>query len=133
MLALKAISRIGAGSLISGALAFTLLAAAHAQTVPGYYGATAVGISGNRVGVGYSTNFTTQAAADTKALQECAARTGNCQIAGRFWNGGCGYVTTAVSSGTCYGFGATATAALLQCQSRGCTCQKPVGGCTKAP
>ncbi|MGP0061160.1 MAG: DUF4189 domain-containing protein [Beijerinckiaceae bacterium] len=97
------------------------------------YGAIAAGIIGNRVGVGYSTNYPTQFAADRKALQQCEARSSNCHVVSRFSNGGCGYVTTAISSGTCYGYGATPGIALDQCQSRGCSCHEPVGGCTTAP
>lgn len=107
------------------------------QTCPpeatGNYGATAAGINGDQVGVGYSTNYSTQSGADTKALQECEARTNNCQVVGRFWNGGCGYITTAKTNGTCYGYGSTPDIALKECQSRGCTCQTPIGGCTAAP
>jgi hypothetical protein len=99
----------------------------------GNYGATAAGISGDNVGVGYATNYPTQSAADAKALKECEARTNNCQVVGRFWNGGCGYITTATSNGTCYGYGATPDIALSECQSRGCSCQTPIGGCTQAP
>ena len=99
----------------------------------GNYGATAAGISGDKVGVGYSTNYSTQSAADARALKECEARTNNCKVMGRFWNGGCGYITTASSDGTCYGYGATAAEALSECQSRGCKCQTPIGGCTATP
>jgi hypothetical protein len=99
----------------------------------GNYGATAAGISGDQVGVGYSTNYPSQSEADAKALQECEARTNNCKVVGRFLNGGCGYITTAKSSGTCYGYGSTPDLALKECQSRGCTCQTPIGGCTAAP
>ncbi len=120
--------RLGWIGLLVSLTTFALSDVANA----GDYGATAAGIIGNKVGVGYAKNYPTQSAADTRALQECEARTSNCQVVGRFWNGGCGYITTAGSNGTCYGYGATPAEALNQCQSRGCPCQKPVGGCTKA-
>lgn len=148
--------RMSRVSLLAGLVTFALTGAGHAacpqgQTIcpdgitctsgtaictsgtNGSYGATAAGITGNKVGVGYSVDYPTQADADTKALQECQARSNNCTVVGRFWNGGCGYITTAVSDGTCYGYGATPSIALNECQSRGCPCQKPIGGCTKAP
>jgi hypothetical protein len=116
-------------ALFLGLMAFALSGAARAE----YFGATAAGISGSKVGVGYSTNYPTQAAADDKAIQECQARSNNCSVVYRFWNGACGYITTAVSNGTCYGYASTPSEALNECQSRGCTCQTPVGGCTTAP
>jgi hypothetical protein len=100
----------------------------------GDYGASAAGISGTKVGVGFSVNYPTQAAADAKAIQECEMQTNNCQIVGRFWNGGCGYITTAASGGTCYGLGDSPANATNECQSGGCgACQTPIGACTKAP
>jgi Domain of unknown function (DUF4189) len=112
--------------LIASLAAFALCGVAHA----GDYGATAAGINGNQVGVGYSTNYPSQDAADTKAMEECSTRTQNCQVVYRFWNGACGYITTAASNGTCYGFGSTPDIALSECQSRGCSCSTPIGGCT---
>jgi hypothetical protein len=113
--------------------AATPVPATPAPGAKGNYGATAAGISGDKVGVGYSTNYSTQSAADARALKECEARSNNCKVMGRFWNGGCGYITTASSDGTCYGYGATAAEALSECQSRGCKCQTPIGGCTATP
>jgi Domain of unknown function (DUF4189) len=121
--------RIGWIGLLVSLTTFALADAAYA----GYYGATAAGINGDHVGVGYSNNYPTQAAADAKAMQECEAQTSNCQIVGRFWNGGCGYITTAKTNGTCYGYGASPAEALSECQSRGCSCQTPVGACTRTP
>ena len=100
-------------------------------SIGGYYGAAAAGIEGSHVGVVYSTNYRSPGAADAKALQECSTRTQNCQIVTCFWNGGCGYITTASSRGTCYGYGPTPDIALSQCQARGCACNTPVGGCTQ--
>jgi tetratricopeptide (TPR) repeat protein len=45
----------------------------------------------------------------------------------------CSYITDAISSGTCFGRGATAYFAKRDCEARGCGCQTPNGGCTKAP
>lgn len=96
----------------------------------GNYGASAAGINGDQVGVGYANNYPSQEEADAEALQQCEQRTANCRIVGRFWNGGCGYITTTASSGTCYGYGASAAIARQECEARGCTCQTPIGGCT---
>jgi hypothetical protein len=96
------------------------------------YGASAAGISGDQVGVGAAEDYPTQAAADAEAMKECRARTSNCQIVGEFSNGGCGFITTAASDGTCYGYGASPIEAAKACESRGCgVCQNPIGGCTK--
>jgi hypothetical protein len=104
-----------------------LLPAGIAQA--GNYGATAAGINGDEVGVGYANNYPTQSEADAIAIQQCEERSSNCRVVGRFWNGGCGYITTA-TTGTCYGYGSTPAIAKSECQSRGCTCQTPIGGCT---
>ena len=122
----KSTIRTGQIVLFMGFATFALSDAARA----GDYGATAAGINGNQVGVGYSTNYPSQDAADTKAMEECSTRTQNCQVVYRFWNGACGYITTAASNGTCYGFGSTPDIALSECQSRGCSCSTPIGGCT---
>jgi hypothetical protein len=123
---LKSTFRFVWTGLIASLAVFALSGLAHAAD----YGAAAAGINGNQVGVGYSTNYPTQDAADTKALEECSGRTQNCQIVYRFWNGACGYITTAASNGTCYGFGSSPDIALSECQSRGCSCSTPIGGCT---
>jgi hypothetical protein len=120
--------RLGWIGLFLGLTTIALSGAAYADD----YGASAAGISGSKVGVGYSVNFSTQAAADAKAIQECEMQTSNCQIVGRFWNGGCGYITTAASDGTCYGYGDSPATATNECQSGGCgACQTPIGACTK--
>lgn len=117
-----------------GFLLGSMLAASSGAARADDYGATAAGISGSRVGVGVGYNYSTQAAADAKALQECEERTNNCRIVGRFSDGGCGYITTAIRNGTCYGYGASVDEARSECQKRGCgACQPPVGSCTKAP
>jgi hypothetical protein len=122
----KSTFRMAGIGLIASLAVFALSGVAHA----GDYGATAAGINGNQVGVGYSTNYPSQDAADTKAMEECSTRTQNCQVVYRFWNGACGYITTAASNGTCYGFGSSPAIALSECQSRGCSCNQPIGGCT---
>jgi hypothetical protein len=117
--------------LLFGLAALTLAGGARAD----YYGATAAGIDGSAVGVGYGLDYTTQAAADEAALTECSKRVRNCAISGRFWNGGCGYITAATTEqqGTCWGAGKSPEIALQECQARGCACQTPVGGCTRRP
>ncbi|HTV36219.1 MAG TPA: DUF4189 domain-containing protein [Xanthobacteraceae bacterium] len=99
----------------------------------GNYGATAAGIDGGQVGVGYANNYPNQSEADAVAIRQCEERSSNCRVVGRFWNGGCGYITTAASRGTCYGYGRTPEIARSECEARGCTCQTPVGGCSQAP
>jgi hypothetical protein len=102
-------------------------------TSTGDFGALAAGISGGVVGVGSAYNYPSLGSAESMALQECSQRTANCKVVGTFSNGGCGYITTAVT-GTCWGSGESTAIALSECQSRGCgNCQAPIGGCTKRP
>ncbi len=118
--------RTGHVAVTIGLMIFVFSGSAHA----GNYGSLAAGISGDQVGVGYATNYSTQDGADTRALEECSARSKNCHVVSRFWNGGCGYITTATQNGTCYGYGSTPAIARSECESRGCSCNPPIGGCT---
>jgi len=126
----KSALRIGGLALLAAVLAVLATVALSGAASAGEYGALAAGIDGGTVGVGYSTNYANQGAADARAVEECSQRSRNCSVVSRFWNGGCGYITTATGSGTCYGFGATPATALSQCEARGCSCNAPVGGCT---
>jgi hypothetical protein len=112
----------------------TTVALSNAARADGYYGALASGISGSTVGVGYASDYPSQPAADAEALRKCEQITSNCTVVGRFYNGGCGYIATTASSGTCWGSGSSPSEATNECQSRGCgPCKTPIGACTKAP
>jgi len=116
--------------LVFGLAATPLSGAAFADD----YGALAAGISGGHVGVAFTKERPNQGAADASALKECEKITNNCQVVGRFYNGGCGFIASTASGGTCWGSGESPAVAASECKSRGCgACQTPIGGCTNPP
>jgi WD40 repeat protein len=117
---------------IVGSIALLFGGLGHAQDYRENYGASAAGIDGRKVAVGSAINYPSQDAADAQAMEECSTRVRNCHVVGRFRNGGCGYISTTASGGTCYGYGPTPETAKSECESRGCGgCRTPIGGCTK--
>jgi hypothetical protein len=128
----RILSILRASAAIAALLALLGFAApAWAQS----YGATAIGMGGGRVGAGNAVDHPTQSRADDAAVRKCR-ETGapGCRVVGRFWNGGCGWVTTGSKpGGVCWGKGPDSAVAMSECRSRGCKCRTPIGGCTRAP